>query len=247
MNNKGFTLIELVVTIAIIMIISIPLTNMFLFSSKVNALGREEIDGISAAKKYMEELKASKELFNVDSEESIDYKGYKLHVDILGVERYASKEVPEETEFNEDIKVLVLGQYNIKYSKDDINYTSVPESSLVIEFNDKKDLYINDTRILKNQKEDLNIGIHFQDIIGLYDFSIKNFTNYTINIYILEPNLKKYEYNLDILNGRVNTYKNLRTTTSTEITPYILYKIKIDVEKNDEYITTLEGTKRFDY
>jgi hypothetical protein len=63
----------------------------------------------------------------------------------------------------------------------------------------------------------------------------------------LEPNLKRYEYNLEILNGRVNTYKNLRTTTSTEITPYILYKIKIDVGKNDEYITTLEGTKRFDY
>jgi prepilin-type N-terminal cleavage/methylation domain-containing protein len=247
MNNKGFTLIELVVTIAIIMIISVPLTNMFLFSSKVNALGREEIDGISAAKKYMEELKTSKALFNVDSEEGIDYKGYTLYTDILGIERYASKEVPEETEFNEDIKVMVLGEFNIKYSKDDINYTSIPESSLIIEFDDKKDLYINDTRILKNQKKDLNIGIHFQDIIGLYDFSIKNFTNYTINIYILEPNLKKYEYNLEILNGRVNTYKNLRTTTSTEITPYILYKVKIDVEKNDEYITTLEGTKRFDY
>jgi hypothetical protein len=220
---------------------------MFLFSSKVNALGREEMDGISAAKKYMEELKASKELFNIDSEEGIEYKGYKLYVDILGVERYASKEVTEGIEFNEDIKVLVLGEYNIKYSRDDINYTSVPESSLVIEFDEKKDLYINNTRVLKKQKKDLNIGLYFQDIVGLYDFSIKNFTNYTINIYILEPNLKRYEYNLEILNGRVNTYKNLRTTTSTEITPYILYKIKIDVEKNDEYITTLEGTKRFDY
>ena len=143
MNNKGFTLIELVVTIAIIMIISVPLTNMFLFSSKVNALGREEIDGISAAKKYMEELKTSKALFNVDSEEGIDYKGYTLYTDILGIERYASKGVPDEIEINEDIKVMVLGEFNIKYSKDDTNYTSVPESSLVIEFNDKKDLYIN--------------------------------------------------------------------------------------------------------
>src|SRR6056297_378699 len=123
MNNKGFTLIELIISIAILMIILVPLTNMFLFSTKVNTYGREELDGISAAKKYIEEIKASDELFNLDMEDGVEYKGYKLYVDILGVEEYASNDVSSGFDFSENIGIKVLGQYNIKYSKDNINYT----------------------------------------------------------------------------------------------------------------------------
>ncbi|MFO7888636.1 MAG: prepilin-type N-terminal cleavage/methylation domain-containing protein [Eubacteriales bacterium] len=247
MNNKGFTLIELIISIAILMIILVPLTNMFVFSAKVNALGREELDGISAAKKYIEEIKASDELFNVDEEDGVEYKGYKLYVDILGVEKYASNDVDNDFEFEEDIDILVLDQYDIKFSKDKINYQYIGNPDIDIEFTDKKDLYINEIEVIKNHKENLNIGLYFSDTLGVFNFTIKNFSNYSINIYIVEPDLKRYEYTLDILNGKVSTYKNLKKNQNVDISPYMLYKIKVDVEKNEEYITTLEGTKRFDY
>jgi len=247
MNNKGFTLIELIISIAILMIILVPLTNMFVFSAKVNALGREELDGISAAKKYIEEIKASDELFNVDEEDGVEYKGYKLYVDILGVEKYASNDVDNDFEFEEDIDILVLHQYDIKFSKDKINYQYIGNPDIDIEFTDKKDLYINEIEVIKNHKENLNIGLYFSDTLGVFNFTIKNFSNYSINIYIVEPDLKRYEYTLDILNGKVSTYKNLKKNQNVDISPYMLYKIKVDVEKNEEYITTLEGTKRFDY
>ncbi|MDW7667526.1 MAG: prepilin-type N-terminal cleavage/methylation domain-containing protein [Bacillota bacterium] len=247
MNNKGFTLIELVISIAILMIISVPLTNIFLFSTKVNAYGREELDGISAAKKYIEEIKASDELFNVDNEDGIEYKGYKLYVDILGVEEYSSNEIETGLDFSEDIEVVVLGQYNIKHSMDGINYTFLSTPDVEMEFTDKKDFYINGIEVIKNHKDNLNIGLYFDNITGIYDFTVRNFTNYAMNLYVVEPDLKRYKYSLDILNGRVNTYKNLKLNQSVDISPYLLYKIKIDVEKDDKYITTLNGTKRFDY
>jgi len=247
MNKKGFTLIELIITIAILMIILVPLTNMFVFSAKVSAQGREELDGISAAKKYIEEIKASDVLFNLDNEDDIEYKGYDLYVDILGVEKYASNDIENDFEFEEDIDILVLDQYNIKFSKDEINYQYIGSPEINIEFTDKKDLIINDIEALKNHKENLNIALYFSDTSGIFNFAIKNFSNYNINIYVVEPDLKRYEYTLDILNGKVSTYKNLKRDQNFDISPYMLYKIKIDVEKHGEYITTLEGTKRFDY
>lgn len=58
MNNKGFTLIEIIITIAILSIVIVPLSSMFIQAAKMNSMAAEEYDATLIAQKYFEEIKA---------------------------------------------------------------------------------------------------------------------------------------------------------------------------------------------
>lgn len=59
-NNKGFTLIEIIVTIAILSIVIVPLSSMFIQAAKMNSMAAEEYDATLIAQKYFEEIKSIK-------------------------------------------------------------------------------------------------------------------------------------------------------------------------------------------
>ena len=56
-SDKGFSLIEIIIAIAILAIITLPLLNAFVTSSKMNALSRNKLLAIETGKNIMEELK----------------------------------------------------------------------------------------------------------------------------------------------------------------------------------------------
>ncbi len=58
-NQKGFTLLELLVTVAILAIIAIPLLNAFLISVRTDAKAKTQMRATTAATNVMEEIKAS--------------------------------------------------------------------------------------------------------------------------------------------------------------------------------------------
>ncbi|EOD01521.1 type IV pilus modification PilV family protein [Caldisalinibacter kiritimatiensis] len=57
-NNKGFTLIEIVITIAIFSIIIVPLYSLFITAAKANNISANKLNATIIAQSYMEELKA---------------------------------------------------------------------------------------------------------------------------------------------------------------------------------------------
>lgn len=57
--NKGLTLIEVIITLAVIGIVITPLMSMFVVSAKINGESSLELKSILTAQKYMEEIKAS--------------------------------------------------------------------------------------------------------------------------------------------------------------------------------------------
>lgn len=62
-NDKGLTLIEIIVTLAVLGIIVSPLMSMFITSQKINNASNNEYQAIQLAQKYMESIK-SQNTFN---------------------------------------------------------------------------------------------------------------------------------------------------------------------------------------
>jgi len=243
-NNRGFTLIELIITMAVLMIISVPFYNMFIFSSKVNALGREELDAVSAGKMYLEEIKLSDELVDVEDKKILEYRGYDLAIDVKKIDEYVIDiDNTENTLVDEDLNIEIFGQFDIKASAEDF-FMPYYNSSIDILQDDKDKLYINGDYVLRDKKNNLNVFVVFNEVIGNYPIRIKNFSNNSLSIYIKEPTTKNYTYNVEVVNGRVNIFKNIKGTTINQEDLCYLYQVTIDISRNDRHITTLEGTKK---
>ncbi|WP_326908282.1 prepilin-type N-terminal cleavage/methylation domain-containing protein [Sedimentibacter sp. MB31-C6] len=57
-NDKGLTLVEIIISIAVLGIVICPLMSMFLFAMKINNKSDFEYKTLSQAQYYMEEIKA---------------------------------------------------------------------------------------------------------------------------------------------------------------------------------------------
>ena len=66
MNNKGFSLVEVIISMAILAIISIPLLNYFTDSMKYNAIAKTRQQATIEAQNIMEQLKAEDKLLKPD-------------------------------------------------------------------------------------------------------------------------------------------------------------------------------------
>ena len=89
LKEKGFTLIEVIISLAIFGILAIPLTSMLYFTMKTNQQSKEIFIAGQLAQSYMERLKVSKNLNN-ETMTSID-NNTSLHVEtIVSVQEEAS-------------------------------------------------------------------------------------------------------------------------------------------------------------
>ena len=117
-SDKGFSLIEIIIAIAILAIITLPLLNAFVTSSKMNALSRNKLLAIETGKNIMEEM-----------------KGYNL-ADIikLGSPNITSPTIFGNTGFEEldynpsTHKYVVAGQKSLRQSRTGGDYDFYPKA-----------------------------------------------------------------------------------------------------------------------
>lgn len=82
MNKKGLTVIEIIMTLAVLSVVICPLMNMFITSQRIIHINHNEYKSIQTAQEYMEEIKAMEEL-NTDK--------YILNGETGCYERYVSE------------------------------------------------------------------------------------------------------------------------------------------------------------
>jgi prepilin-type N-terminal cleavage/methylation domain-containing protein len=61
-NNKGLTLVEIIMTLGILGVVICPLMNLLVLSQKINSEGEKEYKVIQTAQYYMEEIRAMDEI-----------------------------------------------------------------------------------------------------------------------------------------------------------------------------------------
>lgn len=61
-NNRGLTLVEVIITLAILGAVICPLMNLLVLSQKINSIGENEYSVIQTAQYYMEETRAAGEI-----------------------------------------------------------------------------------------------------------------------------------------------------------------------------------------
>lgn len=103
-NRRGFTLAEIIVSIAILGITIGPLMGMFVLSAKINSESSREFKSFLEAQKYMEEIKAM---------ESIDASRYSYN-SITGA--YECTVIQTVDKLGAEVRIIPKGSilYNIE-------------------------------------------------------------------------------------------------------------------------------------
>lgn len=105
-NNRGLTLVEVIMTLAILGVVICPLMNLLVVSQKINNEGENEFESIQTAQYYMEEIRAR---------DGIDTGQFVYYAEQNSYERIINE--PDNKRVEIRIKV---GNYGLHYIEVDI-------------------------------------------------------------------------------------------------------------------------------
>ena len=112
-NNKGLTLVEILITIAVLGIVIIPLMSMFITSQKMNNESEMKYRAIQFAQEELETIKAMEQL-------DTDDDGYPPR----GDGSYGYETSPDSEGYTIDVKI----EKGVEYAGSDIEPTGIPEN-----------------------------------------------------------------------------------------------------------------------
>ncbi|KPU28070.1 hypothetical protein TR13x_01650 [Caloranaerobacter sp. TR13] len=254
-KDAGLTLIEVLVTIAILGIIIIPLSSFFITTAKINNESRDKFKATLIAQKFIEDLKLSDSI--VEGETQYKVENYDVIVNITNISDLSESESSfYDTIVDYDVKIEIdkdNQNYISIYDKDDNllakDYISVEakidiamiDSFITINIYDNNSL-LSTTNIENNGDE----GSLILNILGDMDFVI-NSNNQTENdliIYFCKSGTSTSNYSFYNLGGKVTRYENiLILDNKSESSLKGLYKVDVEVKKDGNTLEQITGYK----
>ncbi|HQK54433.1 MAG TPA: type II secretion system protein [Sedimentibacter sp.] len=222
-NKKGLTLIEIIVTLAVLGIVIAPLMSMFVTSQKINVESRKEYEALQFAQKYMEEIKAMDPTLDISFFSSYDYEDTSDGGKLTG---YTHRD-------GYDLTAVIEGAFDEEAgsgpSAPDFDFTESIDSHYTL--NVLTPLGYENIRIVL-EEDNLNINV------------INKVEGHTVNLYIYSIEGENYTAKVNASEGSVRVYKNEATERQPDNQ---LYNIEITVSRNSEKINTIYGTTIFKY
>jgi len=232
-NKNGFTLVEIIVTLAIMSIVIGPLMAMLITSQKINNEGENEYKSLQYAQKYLEKIKA------MDSIETDNYTETVTTADgyIIDIAVSPSSVTDSVEELIYDATMTINAESNIiwkdKFSTTDINMvdgmvdlaidTDIGKSIIFIEEAESKVL----TTVASPK---INVILFADTTINILN------CDGNVEFYVNDHD-KSYTWNINVINGIAPIIHNIENKTALNI----LYDIKISVTK-DGITKTTTGT-----
>lgn len=222
-NKKGLTLIEIIVTLAVLGIVIAPLMSMFVTSQKINVESRKEYEALQFAQKYMEEIKAMDPTLDISFFSSYDYEDTSDGGKLTG---YTHRD-------GYDLTAVIEGAFDEEAgsgpSAPDFDFTESIDSDYTL--NVLTPLGYENIRIIL-EEDNLNINV------------INKVEGHTVNLYIYSIEGENYTAKVNASEGSVRVYKNEATERQPDNQ---LYNIEITVSRDSEEINTIYGTTIFKY
>lgn len=253
-NNKGITLLEIIVSLAILSTIIIPIYTMFITSQKISTASKIEFEAIAIGQSYIEKIKSSEEFswISVEDENGIisgseTVDEYTVTLSLEPHESYKNQQTDVNYESLEyDVYILINNNYvaNI-YDGNDVYKSTISNSELEITYEDNKvSITPGGIEIDNLTGEAINFRV---DIRGSMDFVVYNNAGEDpiLEFYYIEERENPIDSNLYVLNGAVRKYGNIYFDEIPNEMDYILYKVAVKVYKDSELLTEINGYKAF--
>lgn len=268
-NNSGVTLIELIITIAVLALFIVPISGLFITSAKANTISQTELDATMLAQKCMEMVKSIKEIEDIDDDAfansgkeltDSDYGNYKVIYKLTEVSSdYTSNQINAEKEVNNlvlNVKSTGVDVTTEKLDNGAINTDTVAINKQFDEAGTKKF-----TITLSNDGVKLKNDSTFTDIDNSGDNDLHILVKGNENIVLLvENNRDDIAYihvsegmngNCEVIvtNGRVQKIINSDNEKFEKKNNQVIYKVFVEVYKEDgstsDPTVRLEGYKIF--
>lgn len=261
-NNRGLTLVEIVVTIAILAIIIAPISSMFITTAKTNNVANEKMRATVAAQKAMENIKSVSDINLIESNQVID--NFQVKIDKEAIYNFADiksefgaddNTYDLKIEFNDRNEFVLydrLGnsyQYNgrimtIEYKSNRIE-VKLGEDTFDAEIKETPDVRIE----FYGDGDDNDNGIKDED--EKIFINVTNKETQTLDIYVMKSKDRmhddKPDYTFNNLGGSINFYNNILINKDAEnLEPTRVYKVYIQVfNDNGDLVEELTGYKTF--
>lgn len=239
-NPNGFTLIEVIVSLAIFSIISMSLYSL-LYSSLTTTTSSDVLfNATQLSQKYIEELniirfKEIEDTYTLDDDGNY-YKQF------------------QDSDFDIELKVSKIEDFNYVYNNFDDSHISSLNWDYELELNDTQQrtleitynndyIYINENsqpQITKHtQYNNIKIVCSGNDNYSNHLINISNNTSEPVNIYIIQDGSTSTNVNILSTNGNFNRFL---ISDTTNYTPTNIYETQVTISLKDKIITTMTST-----
>lgn len=269
-KKKGFTLLELIISIGILSIVVIPLSNLVIGTFRMTNNAKIKQEATNIAQKYMEKIKADDSIKLdkiIDEEETFPSYGYPSSENGYSISYSINKEedyyLPHESysgvdsnTFDYKFKLPEEGELvNIYDNNGQINSHSITsdlgmqitinnrkydeitnQNQITYEINGYTKTPINKTKA-NNENIYIRIDVNRDDLTNPLVINAKNECSGQLIFYFVKSDKLTEDVQCKVINegGNIVKYENIYNNTSS-IPKSRLYKIRIEVEKNDEKV-----------
>ncbi|MBS4536190.1 prepilin-type N-terminal cleavage/methylation domain-containing protein [Clostridium sp. D2Q-14] len=241
-NNKGISLLELIISLALLGIIIIPISSLFIGSAKANKATNDKIIASCIAQREIERIKSLEKLSeenSIDKVQDKEYENFFYEINILEINNYLNldnKEILINNNINLNTYNLNNNEYYFLKINDNGSYT------LSIEPSDEFKRGFNGIYEFENEKNNTKKVINLLlDIEGESKSKLKVSNNIDgiLNIYIR----KGQAIQIDNLLGDIKVYRNYVDADEKNKLEAIIYEINIRVYRGDKLLEEFNAYK----
>ncbi|WP_039245415.1 type IV pilus modification PilV family protein [Clostridium novyi] len=226
--KKGFSLIEVIIALAVFMIIIIPIFSLTLGTTKITKQSEDKLKASAIGQEAMEKLKNGNihdNLFGSEKKEK-EYKKDDFNVKIF----------VEPTEYKFKELDMDKAYKDIKYDEEiDVDSYKYKNKTLEVK-NDEQGKDEKNIKVKLSGNNNVNVSIENRNI------------NSALNIYFLKDSGCSCDYTIKEIEGKVKIFSNLINDENNNKKNYLpcrLYKIKVMVSKKGENLQNIEGYRTF--
>lgn len=258
--KKGMTLLEVIISLAILGIIITPIFSLTINTVKMNKKSDDKLKALAIAQEYMEYIKSPEHsLEDINNAENLPAQkgGFKIVKTVEGVEKYRfTNGESDDIDIDSDMEILINKNNEVIVNGKSLGIASSQNNTLdIVNYKDGKSSH-QQVKINLDKKQDVKIIQEIRDLIikvelqGTLDINL-NFTNqHNTNIIVYVIKDSDYSVNLEgdyVEGNNVSGEDDEEEGNEALENDYRLYKAKVEVwkigEEDDKPLQTLEGYK----
>lgn len=258
--KKGMTLLELIISLAILGIIITPIFSLTINTVKMNKKSDDKLKALAIAQEYMEYIKSPEHsLEDINNAENLPAQknGFEIVKTIEGVEKYKfTHGESDDIDIDSDIEILVNKNNEVIVNGKSLGVAGSQNNTLdIVNYKDGNSSH-QQVKINLGNKQHVEIIQEIRDLIikvelqGTLDINL-NFTNQhntNMIVYVIKDSgysvILKGDY---VEGGNISGDDDEEEDNEALENEYRLYKAKVEVwkigEEDDKPLQTLEGYK----